>query len=257
MEPGNTDPMLIANAARLAEAYDAELVGLFVKIQDFVNLADLPFTQTVEASTGQIMPLDRSDMEKILNNMAARARKGLSEQAARRQLQWSFQSFTGHPEDIVADHTTSTDIVSLASVASRTLRKTAKKRQPPAMVITRRGLAGERPVTVLYEGQATTLAVGHRIASSLGVNMSVLIAAEHDADKIRFRRNAQAWLRRNHIGANVDCLDQFNRTTLVQQLAVSRPGLVVLSSVGSIGHQMRDLLESEEPNTPLLLIDGK
>jgi hypothetical protein len=257
MEPGIVDPKVIANAANLAQTYGAELVGLFVKIQDFVNLADLPFTQTVVASTGQIRPLDKSSMEKMLNNMAARARKGLSEQATRRQLRWSFQAYTGHPEDIVAAHTTSTDIVSLAGVASPTLRKTAEKKQPPAMVITRRGLAGERPLMVVYEGQAATLAVGQRIASSLGVNMSVLVASEHDADKARFRKNARAWLRRNHASAIVDLLDQSDRKTLMQRLGVARPGLVVLSSEGPIGRQMRAQLESEEPDTPLLLIDGK
>jgi hypothetical protein len=43
----------------------------------------------------------------------------------------------------------------------------------------------------------------------------------------------------------------------MQRLGVSRPGLVVLSSEGPIGRQMRAQLESEEPDTPLLLIDGK
>jgi hypothetical protein len=248
--------MLIANAARLAQAYDAELVGIFVKVQDYINLAELPFTQTVMAPTGRIRPLDKSSMEKALNDMAARAKKGLSEQALSRKLRWSFQVHTGYAEDVVTANTTSTDILSLSGVAYPAIRKATERHQLPAMVITHLGQTGKRPVMVVYEGQAATLAVGRRIAASLGVNMSVLLVPEHAADSARYRANAKAWLRRNHASATIDLLDHGGREAVMRRLAISRPGLVVASCSGAIGGQMRNSLEGEESNTPLLLIDN-
>ena len=257
IDPGNIDPKLMANAARLAQAYDAELVGLFVKIQDFINLAELPFTRTVVAPTGQIKPLEKLDMEKILDDKASRAEKSLSEQAARRNLRWSFQAHTGYAEDIVADHTTGRDIVSLSGAAALTIRKVAERHQHPAMVITQRGLEGNQPVIVVYEGQAATLSVGRQIASSLGVEMSVLVASEQEADQTRYRTNARAWLRRNDTSADVDILDQGDHESLLRRMAASRPGLVVLSSDGPIGTLLLRQLEREEPSSPLLLIGGQ
>jgi hypothetical protein len=254
IEPDGLDPDLIANAARLARAYDAELVGLFVKVQDYLNLAELPFTRSVVASTGEIRPLNKARMEKALDAMAARAKKGLSEQAAQQKLKWSFQTLVGHAEDIVSAHTTSTDIVSLSGVAAHTMRKTATGTSRPAMVITRRGLEGRRPVMVVYEGQTATLAAGRRIATSLGVGLSVMIGADSTEACAGLCKNAQNWLQRHQMNADLYICDQ--DTDLMAQLALYHPGLVVLSHHGRHGSDMRARLERYEPDIPVLLVDG-
>jgi hypothetical protein len=254
IEPDGLDPVLIANAARLAHAYDAELVGLFVKVQDYLNMAELPFTRAVVASTGQIRPLNKARMEKALDDMAARAKRGVSEQAVQRKLQWSFQTVIGHAEDIVCDHTTSTDIVSLSGGTALTMRKTAAGTSRPAMMITRRGLAGRRPVMVVYEGQTATLSVGRRIATSLGVGLSVMIGADHADARAALRKNAQAWLQRHQMSAELYICDQ--DADLMTQLALYHPGLVVLSHHGRHGSDIRAHLEHHEPDIPVLLVDG-
>jgi len=254
IEPDGLDPNVIANAARLARVYDAELVGLFVKVQDYLNLAALPFTRSVVASTGEIRPLNKARMEKALDDMAARAEKGLSEQAVRQKLRWSFQTLAGHTEDVVSANITGTDIVSLSGVAAHMMPKTATDTRRPAMMITRRGLAGRRPVMVVYEGQAASLAAGQRIATSLGVGLSVMIGADSAEDCTDLRGEAQTWLQRHQIKADLYVCDQ--EADLMAQLALHHPGLVVLSHHGRHGSEMRARLEQHEPDIPVLLVDG-
>ena len=183
LEPDSVDTRLVQNAARLARAYDAELVGLFVKVQELLDLAELPFSRTVVSTTGTIQQLDRGHMDSALDQLARKARRQLSEQAERHQVQWSFQTQTGHCEEVVAGIATANDLVALAPGPAGSLQ------HPPAITVTHAALARAQSVTVMYEGDASLLAVAHRFADSLSAPLTIMIAAADATERARLQRN--------------------------------------------------------------------
>ncbi|HWP84365.1 MAG TPA: universal stress protein, partial [Terriglobia bacterium] len=85
----------LEEAASLAEAMEAELVGLFVEDTNLLRLASLPFARQLSYPSGAAEPLSGERLERELKVRAERARKALEAAAARRRRPWTFRAVRG------------------------------------------------------------------------------------------------------------------------------------------------------------------
>lgn len=85
---------LAAAAARLAQALEAEVLGIFVEEPSALRLAELPFTVLIEHS-GRAQALDLEHLEALLRVAAARARADLHAAARRERVPVSFRVARG------------------------------------------------------------------------------------------------------------------------------------------------------------------
>lgn len=83
-------------AAKLAEAAQAELAGVFVMDQDLLDMARLPFTTEILRVSRQTRNLDPAAIERELRATAELMQKDLRQLAARMQRQCSFRMVHGH-----------------------------------------------------------------------------------------------------------------------------------------------------------------
>ena len=85
----------VLTAITLAKAIEREIIGLFVIEEEMVEMAGLPFTCTLEASTAQRLELTPHIMSKALDRGASRCRRSLSIHAQRADVSWSFNVESG------------------------------------------------------------------------------------------------------------------------------------------------------------------
>jgi len=158
-------------AARLAQALEAELVGIFVEEPAALRLAELPFTVLIEHS-GRARELDLNHVEALLRVAAARARSELSRAARRERVPVTFRVARGRLLGELA-----------AATAERDLLVMGNARPEP-------GASSARgPVTVAARDDRHLrhlLAVGAAVA---GPELLVLIVLQ------KGRPAAEAWAR--------------------------------------------------------------
>jgi len=82
-------------AARLANALNAELVGLFVEDQRLLRVAALPFAQEFGLATARARPLGVGDLERALRRQADRMRRVLADLAQPLGLAWRLEVVRG------------------------------------------------------------------------------------------------------------------------------------------------------------------
>ena len=83
-------------AAKLAEAVQTELVGVFVMDQDLLDMARLPFTTEILRASRQTRNLDPAAIELELRATAELMQRRLRQLALRAHRQCSFRTVHGH-----------------------------------------------------------------------------------------------------------------------------------------------------------------
>ncbi len=80
----------VAEAAVLAERWNAALHGVFLEDENLFRLAGLPFGRQMTLSPIVSETLSGADLQKLSSALGAAMRRAISEAAARHGLQWSF-----------------------------------------------------------------------------------------------------------------------------------------------------------------------
>lgn len=83
-------------AAKLAEAAQTELAGIFVMDQELLDMARLPFTTEILRASRQTRNLDPAAIERELRATAEVMQRQLQQLAARVHRQCSFRTVHGH-----------------------------------------------------------------------------------------------------------------------------------------------------------------
>jgi nucleotide-binding universal stress UspA family protein len=179
----------LAAASELADALQAELVGIFVEDVNLLSLAGLPFAREVRYLSGVDRPLDSPSMERELRIQAEQARQTLAGVAGRRQLRWSFRVVRGQVAAELLTAAQEADLLALgrASWAStRRVRLGATAREVVAqalrpVLLLQQGHAVCQPVQLAYDGSPAAgraLAAAARIALITGGQLTVMVIAD-------------------------------------------------------------------------------
>ena len=159
-------------AARLANALNAELVGLFVEDQRLLRVAELPFAQELGLATASARPFGVGDLERALRRQAERMRHVLGELAQPLGLSWRLEVVRGDSVQTALAYAGADDllVIGRARYAAGEFRHTAGAGPGARM----------RPVAVCFDGtpqSVRALAFAASLARAAAADTTVLIPA--------------------------------------------------------------------------------
>ncbi|MCG8354448.1 MAG: universal stress protein [Kiloniellales bacterium] len=222
-------------AARLAAQSQAELVGLFVEESELLTAATLPMTRILRGHDLAEEALDRARMERGLRAWAAQAEAILSSAAARWRVKASFRVARGRIAEALLAEAAQTDLLALGTVGRPTQRRrvgtTAREivRQAPCTLLISRGDGpSERPVRLLFEGNAAALRLADQLARLHESPLEVLVTSPH-------RAQAEAWARAHGRRTTVQVLAQADPNVVAERLQRDATGVAILERKGALG----------------------
>lgn len=237
-------------AADLAGTFEAELVGLFVKEANLLNLAELPFTRVIDRRSGERRELSRGGMEQALDALSEKARAMLGELARQRSIAWSFEIRTGEPLETAVAESGQFDLVAVGSGMCASARaalspqaKGQAMRAGSSLFLLERDPQREQPVFAFYEGSSAVLAAAMRLAAALNSPLQILALDSSQERAKKRQRNARAWLTRRNAAARIDAIATDDADDLIAALAQSAPAAAVIERQADLSSQF---LESED-----------
>lgn len=248
-------------AADLAGTFEAELVGMFVKEANLLNLAELPFTRIIDQRSGERRELSRDSMEQALDALSEKARAMLSDLARQKQIAWSFQVRTGEPMEAAVAESGQFDLVAVGSQLCARARAALSPKGPKhairagsALFLLERDVERERPVLAFYEGSSAVLAAAMRLSATLHGPLRVIAVAESEDLAKRRQRNARAWLARRGVSASVDAGVAKGAADLLATLERSAPAAAVIERKANLSGQLLDSAELPDLQIPLFVM---
>lgn len=244
-------------AADLASAFEAELVGMFVKEVDLLNLAELPFTTAFDRRFGQRRTLSRPRMEQALDELSEKARAALGALAQRRKLAWSFEVRTGHPMDAVAEAASEFDLLAFGGALCAPARTAMLGSQLVAcgnQFLIERDLVKGQPILAVYDGSAAVLAVAAKLAGAFGGAVRILIAAADTDTAERLEQGAKAWLAGRNLKAEITTIRVRDGDGIDRAVSSAAPALVVIDSKNESSRQILNSGELQASRVPILAV---
>ncbi len=192
----------IEAATTLAQAIEAELVGLFVEDEAVIDLAGLPFAQALSVGAGEPCRLEADMILKAFSLAATDMKRRLSTNAQRAHLKWSFTCQRGEWRQTVQAVAKREDFVVLCDEPAL-FEIRAHLRDMRTMLAHAHGLlvasglrAGKRkgPVVVIDDGDALggkTVQMAQRIAAALQAPLHLFAIADSDAAAGEISQRAQ------------------------------------------------------------------
>lgn len=153
----------LETAAELAQALQAELVGLFVEDINLVRMAALSFSQEVGLFSATRRQLNSLSIERQLRSQATRARQALATIAERAGVNWSFQTTRGVVSAELLAAALDADMIILGRTGGaslgrrRHLGSTARTiliQTPGLTLLLQPGTRLQLPLLLLYDGSA-------------------------------------------------------------------------------------------------------
>ena len=246
LDPETLRGDLIETAVGLARAYDAELVTMFVKTADIVNMAALPFETTVITRTGRTRTINTMDLDRQLDRQAQQAEALVARTAGK--VRWSFRVATGHLEQVVAEHAEDFDLLTICGSTAGRVRPSSAPGNA-ALLLLGDGLRRKRPVVAVYEGDAAVLATALRISNEFNTPLIVALVADDRANRTRLRRNVRAWLSRRRLTATMIEPEPDQTLDTLRQI---RPGLITVGQKSRFCAPLHDTLDRGRDQTPML-----
>lgn len=254
----------LEEAAALAAALQAELLGLFVEDINLVRSAGLPFTRQVSYPSGEEERLSSERIDRELKARAELLRKALAAAAGRSHTRWSFRIVRGQVTGEILAAASQMDLVLLGKSGWSPARRVGTTAlsliaaSPGAFLLVPQEAPQAGPIAVLYEGSdggsRRALEASIRLAIAHQAELLVLIscttveacnAFEKDVHKILAGRVKKVRIRRLYARVARD---------LDQALRMEGARLLVLPGASGLAHEseLRSLLEIT--HSPLLLI---
>lgn len=155
---------MLAFAAQVARVAEVELAGVFVEDQQLMDLARLPFSSEILASSGMVRNFDASRVESDLRAIALGMHTALRKLAEQAHRQYSFQTVRGHLLHELVAQAGAEDLI-LLRTADYPWRNAPRQAAPGG------------PVVLLQSsdtGNGNLLGLAQEIARSLKLQISVL-----------------------------------------------------------------------------------
>lgn len=208
-------PALLAAAAALAAALEADLEAVFLEDENLLRSAELPFVREVRLFSSTIEAFDMAGTERELRLLASQLRRALEAEAQQRQVRWDFRVVRGVLEREIESAARRCDLVIVtgtgAGVTGRGLgrwwARAASVRCPgPIMLLPGRAPEMAGPVTAIYDGGRNAdriLALAARLARAQDQKLTVLAAGQESEEAARLAETAREWLRARNIAGDV------------------------------------------------------
>lgn len=169
----------IEAAVRLAEEFQAEIVGLFVTEADVLKLASLPTVRHLIGHTLTAQTLEPGAMERAFRVLADRARADLAAVAESHHVKWSFRTVSGGTEETVVTEAAGFDVVTFGRGRYRRTVARASHTRCGVFVATPEMRSG-RPIVLWSEGEHAPIELAIRLAHQARVKLLVLVQATLD-----------------------------------------------------------------------------
>lgn len=248
IEPESAGGEAIDTAVRLARAYEAELVALFVKTSDMMNMVSLPFGATLTSRGGVTRVIDRTMLEQRLDRLAHQAEAALARAAS--GVRWSFRTTTGHTEQVAASEALQGDLLAICSRTARNVSE-AVGAMACSLLLLGDGMGRDRPVIALFEGDTVVLGAAREVAAAFGKELAVVLPHGMDA---RARRRATDWLSRRGLPTRLLQFSDPDGAALAAELVELGPGLLVMGRDAAVSRQVQQAFETASRPMPLLLV---
>jgi nucleotide-binding universal stress UspA family protein len=253
----------LEEAAALASAMQAELLGLFVEDINLVRGAGLPFARQVSYPSGAAERMTSERIDRELKAQAELARRALAAAAARQQARWSFRTVRGQVTGEILAAASHSDLVLLGKSGwspARPVGSTARAliaASPGAFLLVPQEAPQAGPIAVFFEGSSDSrraLEAAIRLAIARQAPLLVLVScASPDACDILMRNTRQI------VGSRVKefrirRVQAATSRDLAQLLRTEHARLLVLPGGSALAQEsgIRSLLELTR--SPLLLI---
>ena len=146
-------------AVRLAADLEAELEGLFVKDENLLRAAQLPFAEEVRAHSVSPKSLTDRRVERQLRYQAERAEAALQEATEQAEVRYNFRVVEGHVTRELLAAAEEADLLALGKTSTRSSRRrlgtTSKallsESSTPVLVL-RRAVQHRQPIFTYYDG---------------------------------------------------------------------------------------------------------
>lgn len=256
LDSSTSPPDSLEVAADLARRLRAELEGLFIEDNELLQLAALPFSSQVNLTTGGRQPLDITELESQMANLAEGARRRLETIAKRDRVAWSFRKVRGRIAHEVAVAAESADLVIIEgghndgpAYARLGLPATATVKQiTRSILILRHGRRFDGTVYVVFDG-APQSEKALRMAASLAPDhdmLTVLLPENVGTDRTALEAQARALLSDTGQDINVEHCSAETLGGLCGHIGRSEAGLLVMAADSPLlpDRDVADLLDS-------------
>jgi hypothetical protein len=244
LDPCAVDPADFEASARLAAGLKAELVALFVEDSSLIAAAGLPFARLIPSGCRELAALDAAAMRRAIRVAEGEARAQLSSAAQRWRLQWSFEVTEVRRAAEAMARLGSEDFLTLsgasgrqAVVSRRTAAVRAERAPCPVMVLRGEARRGQ-PVSVLYEGGPSTLALGRDLARVYESPLLVLAAGEDEALRAEREAEVARWLAESETAGVAQQITADDTAGIGRLLDEVDAGLVVVDRRAAVGGRL-------------------
>lgn len=252
-------------AAEMAAALKAELIGMFVEDVNLLRSANYPFVQSIAIPSGAAEPIDVNRLERELQAQAEQARQALEQAASRCHRPWSFRRVRGFVTAELLEAACNADVVMLgragwAGRGAASLGSTAAvlaRRAPGAILIVEQSRANRDPVQVLFDalpGAGRVLRTAATYALARGVGLVVFVPAATDEQFAGAVERARQIADHRFRHIQFERLEAASPALLAKAIARAGSGIVMLSGENPLAEGFALLELVSLVRNPMLLI---
>lgn len=185
-------------AVQMAADLEAELEGLFIKDQNLLRAAELPFAEEVRSHSVSPKSLNNRRVQRQLRYQAERAEAALQEATEQAEVRYNFRVAEGRVTHQLLRAAQETDLLVMGKTSTQSSRRrlgTTSQRlldesTTPVLVL-RKAVRHRQPVLTYYDG-SDTAASALRVAAQLanrasGHSLKVFVPGEDEAEAERLR----------------------------------------------------------------------
>jgi nucleotide-binding universal stress UspA family protein len=253
----------LEEAATLAAAMEAELMGLFVEDINLVRIAGLPFARQISYPSGEEEHMSSARIDLELRARAELARKAIAAAAERRHMPWSFRIVRGEVTGEILGAASQADLIFIGTAGcspARGMGSTAKALVAGArgaFLLVQQVVPEGEPILALddgTDGARRALDMALRLANARQVSLVVFLSAATPEAAERLEQQATQVLgnRTKHL--------QFRRLydpsprSFAEALRKEGGGLLVLPGESSLAREQGVRLLLQLTRNPVLLI---
>ena len=226
-------------AVRLATDLDAELEGLFVKDENLLRAAQLPFAE--EVRTHSVSPKNLTDrrVERQLRYQAERAEAALQEAAEQTEVSYNFRVVEGHVTRELLQSAEEADLLALGKTSTHSSRrrlgstsKTLLSESPTPVLVLRRAVQRRRPILTYYDGSEaaqSALRVAAGLASQGATHpLTVYLPVTDEEEMDRLRTEVEVGYGNRVAQLEIRPLTEVERNRIATLARREGPGLFVV-----------------------------
>lgn len=226
-------------AVRLAMDFEAKLEGIFIKDENLLRAARLPFAEEVRAHTRSPKSLSDRRMERQLRYQAERAEAVLQDMAERAGVPYEFHVNEGHVTRVLMKAAQEVDLVALGKTSTRSSRRrlgttceALLSEAPAPVLVLREAVQQRQPVLTYYDG-SDTAAAALRLAAQIASRatehpLKVLLPVDDETETNRLREEVLDQYAHLVPDLQVRPLTQMELDRLAALARQEGPGLVVM-----------------------------